>query len=70
MPSGRLPPPLYDSPSTTGLVDERTGAVFTSDCFGGPLPDAEAALSEDVAAVPSAASWPVSSCGRRWTARG
>lgn len=48
-------PPLYDSPSTTGLVDERTGAVFTSDCFGGPLPDAEAALSEDVAAVPSSA---------------
>lgn len=30
-------PPVYDSPATTGLLDERTGTMFSSDCFGAPL---------------------------------
>jgi glyoxylase-like metal-dependent hydrolase (beta-lactamase superfamily II) len=30
-------PPVYDSPATTGLVDESTGTCFSSDCFGAPL---------------------------------
>ena len=29
-------PPLYDSPATAGLIDQRTGACFSSDCFGAP----------------------------------
>ena len=31
-------PPLYDSPATTGFTDERSGACFTSDCFGARWP--------------------------------
>jgi hypothetical protein len=27
-------PPLFDSPSTTGFLDDRTGVLFSSDCFG------------------------------------
>jgi flavorubredoxin len=27
-------PPTFDAPETTGFVDMRTGALFTSDCFG------------------------------------
>ncbi len=30
-------PPVYDSPATTGLYDESTGTMFSSDCFGAPL---------------------------------
>lgn len=30
-------PPVYDAPETTGAFDTRTGAVFTSDCFGAVL---------------------------------
>lgn len=44
-------PPLYDSPATTGLLDRRTGALFSSDCFGAPLPSAEQATSPDLRAV-------------------
>lgn len=32
-------PPVFDNPITTGFVDDRTGALFTSDCFGGLLPE-------------------------------
>jgi len=42
-------PPLYDSPATTGLVDERSGACFTSDCFGGPMASPDVAMADDVA---------------------
>jgi glyoxylase-like metal-dependent hydrolase (beta-lactamase superfamily II) len=42
-------PPLYDSPATTGLIDHRTGACFSSDCFGAPFATQELALAEDVA---------------------
>lgn len=45
-------PPLYDSPATTGFLDSRTGACFTSDCFGAPMPDAGLVQAEDIAAVP------------------
>jgi hypothetical protein len=44
-------PPLYDSPATVGFQESATGAVFTSDCFGAPLPTAELAGGPDVRAV-------------------
>ena len=31
-------PPVYDSPVTTGFVDDRSGILFSSDCFGALLP--------------------------------
>ena len=31
-------PPLFDNPITTGFVDDRTGMLFSSDCFGALLP--------------------------------
>lgn len=34
-------PPLYDSPGTLGFVDGATGAYFSSDAFGAPLPEDE-----------------------------
>jgi len=37
-------PPIYDSPGTLGLLDCASGALFSSDCFGAPLP-AEAAVA-------------------------
>lgn len=40
-----LRPPLFDSPSTTGLLDDSTGALFSSDCFGAPLPTAAEAAA-------------------------
>lgn len=41
-------PPLFDSPVTTGFVDTSTGAMFTSDCFGAPVPTAELATCSDL----------------------
>ena len=32
-------PPVYDNPITTGFVDDRTGVFFSSDCFGGLVPE-------------------------------
>jgi glyoxylase-like metal-dependent hydrolase (beta-lactamase superfamily II) len=46
-----LRPPLFDSPATVGVVDHRTGALFSSDCFGAPLPSRDAALADDARAV-------------------
>jgi hypothetical protein len=31
-------PPVFDNPITTGFVDDRSGALFSSDCFGALLP--------------------------------
>jgi Metallo-beta-lactamase superfamily len=31
-------PPVFDNPITTGFLDDKTGALFSSDCFGGLLP--------------------------------
>jgi hypothetical protein len=45
-------PPLFDSPATTGFQDLSSGVVFSSDCFGAPLPTAELAACDDVRAVP------------------
>jgi Metallo-beta-lactamase superfamily len=44
-------PPLFDNPSTTGFLDDRSGALFSSDCFGAPMPSLELATSGDVRAV-------------------
>lgn len=38
-------PPVYDNPITTGFVDDRSGILFSSDCFGALLP----AVPEDAA---------------------
>lgn len=46
-------PPLYDSPATVGFYDDRSGACFTSDCFGAPLPSAELAGATDVGDAPA-----------------
>jgi hypothetical protein len=44
-------PPLFDNPSTTGFLDDRTGALFSSDCFGAVMPSEELATSADIRAV-------------------
>ena len=48
-------PPLFDSPATTGFTDSRSGARFTSDCFGAPVAERALALvlADDVADVPA-----------------
>lgn len=32
-------PPVFDNPSTTGFYDDKSGAFFSSDCFGALLQD-------------------------------
>jgi glyoxylase-like metal-dependent hydrolase (beta-lactamase superfamily II) len=32
-------PPAYDNPVSTGFVDDRSGVLFSSDCFGALLPE-------------------------------
>lgn len=44
-------PPLFDSPATVGFQDTGSGVVFSSDCFGAPLPTAELAAADDARAV-------------------
>jgi len=43
-------PPAYDNPSTTGFYDEKSGTLFSSDCFGALLstdvPQSAADLSD------------------------
>ena len=34
-----LRPPAFDNPSTTGFWDDKTGILFSSDCFGALLQD-------------------------------
>lgn len=41
-------PPLDDSPVTTGFLDSKSGSMFSSDCFGAPLPTAALAGGPDV----------------------
>jgi len=36
---------------TTGFLNNRTGVLFSSDCFGAPMPSFELATSSDVRAV-------------------
>jgi glyoxylase-like metal-dependent hydrolase (beta-lactamase superfamily II) len=40
-----LRPPLFDSPATVGFLDDRSGLLFSSDCFGAPLPTAAEAAA-------------------------
>jgi hypothetical protein len=42
-------PPLFDSPATTGFLDDATGSLIASDCFGSPLPTAQEAQSTSTA---------------------
>jgi len=44
-------PPLFDNPVTTGFLDSKSGALISSDCFGGPMASAEVATCEDVRAA-------------------
>lgn len=39
-------PPLYDSPTTRGLFDGRTGVYWASDCFATPVARSTAFVSE------------------------
>jgi hypothetical protein len=43
-------PPVYDNPITTGFVDDRSGILFSSDCFGALLP----AVPQDAADLDTA----------------
>lgn len=47
-------PPLFDNPATVGFFDDKSGACFSSDCFGGPMPTADLAEADDVRDVPVA----------------
>ena len=42
-------PPTFDNPTSTGLLDESTGTLFSVDCFGGILPE----LTTDCADIPA-----------------
>jgi hypothetical protein len=44
-------PPLFDNPATVGLQDDHSGALLSSDCFGGPMSSPELATCDDVRAV-------------------
>jgi hypothetical protein len=44
-------PPLFDNPSTVGILDTSTGACFSSDCFVAPLPAVDLATAEDATAA-------------------
>ena len=39
---------------TTGFRDGRTGALFSSDCFGAPVTELLQALADDAAEIPAA----------------
>jgi hypothetical protein len=41
-------PPLFDNAATVGFFDNSSGTFFSSDCFGAPMPTAEAAGASDV----------------------
>jgi glyoxylase-like metal-dependent hydrolase (beta-lactamase superfamily II) len=45
-------PPLFDSPATVGFYDPHSGACFSSDCFGAPLPSAELAGADNIGYIP------------------
>lgn len=43
-----IKPPSFDAPETTGFIDEKSRALFSSDCFGGLL----SSPTEDAREVP------------------
>lgn len=44
-------PPLFDNPATVGFIDEKSGAFFSSDCFGAPVSSADLATGGDARAI-------------------
>jgi glyoxylase-like metal-dependent hydrolase (beta-lactamase superfamily II) len=46
-------PPFFDNPGTLAFYDPKESILFSSDCFGSPFATEEAALAEDVAAIPA-----------------
>lgn len=42
-------PPTFDNPTSTGILDEKTGTLFSVDCFGGILPE----VTTDCAGIPA-----------------
>lgn len=44
-------PPLFDNPATVGFLDQKSGALFSSDCFGAPLASADLATGGDARAI-------------------
>jgi glyoxylase-like metal-dependent hydrolase (beta-lactamase superfamily II) len=45
-------PPMFDNPGTLAFHDSKQHILFSADCFGAPFSTPEAALAEDVAAIP------------------
>jgi glyoxylase-like metal-dependent hydrolase (beta-lactamase superfamily II) len=45
-------PPMFDNPGTLAFFDPKQRILFSADCFGAPFSTPEAALAEDVAAIP------------------
>jgi glyoxylase-like metal-dependent hydrolase (beta-lactamase superfamily II) len=45
-------PPLFDNPGTLGFFDPKQNILFSADCFGAPFSTSDAALADDVAAIP------------------
>lgn len=52
-------PPSFDAPETTGLFDEKTGTLFSSDCFGAVMhePSESAAAMSDAALREGLVTW-------------
>src|SRR5918997_2250988 len=46
-------PPLFDSPATVGFYDDRSGTVFSSDCFGAPVANLDLAVGTDAREIPA-----------------
>ncbi|MFG3496609.1 MBL fold metallo-hydrolase [Streptomyces sp. NPDC047886] len=44
-------PPLFDSPATVGFYDDRSRTLFSSDCFGSPMPSADLADGGEAAGL-------------------
>ena len=45
-------PPLFDNPGTLAFFDPKQNILFSADCFGAPFSTPEAALADDVGAIP------------------
>lgn len=59
-------PPVFDNPATTGFHDDKSGILFSSDCFGALLAEVPGPRPSS----PRATSARVSSSGPRSTRRG
>jgi glyoxylase-like metal-dependent hydrolase (beta-lactamase superfamily II) len=46
-------PPAFDSPMTVGLRDDKSGFMFSSDCFGAPMASREDAAGPDAGRLPA-----------------